>query len=203
MKIENRKSKIENRIGIMGGTFDPIHYAHLFAAEEARVRCSLDHVLFIPNGIPPHKQAEEHTAAEHRFAVTELATRSNPAFECSRIEIDRAGPSYAVDTLIELHAIHPDTDLFFIVGSDSVAEIITWSRHDQVIRLAQFLAVTRPGFDMRKVLRSVPEQYPVTAPCLDISSSDIRERVSLGLSIRYLTPDPVIEYIRQHRLYGS
>lgn len=196
------------RLGIMGGTFDPIHYGHLFVAEESRVRFQLSRVVFIPNGTPPHKQGCAVTSAQHRFAMTEIATASNPYFECSRIEMERSGPSYTIDTLERLHEEHPNAEMFTITGIDAIAEILTWRRHAEVIQKSGFIAATRPGFDMKFLSDRLPESYlskiaVIGSTSLGISSTDIRTRVGAGLPIRYLTPDGVAEYIKEHRLYVS
>lgn len=194
------------RLGILGGTFDPIHYAHLFIAEEARVRLSLDRVIFVPNGTPPHKHPVALSSAAHRLAMTKLGIGGNPGFACSPIEVDRRGPSYTVDTLLELKRDEPEADLLFIAGYDSLAEVPTWRRYREILDLARFVAVTRAGFDTVAALdalaRDLREKVDViAAPPLDISSTLIRDRVRAGLPIRYLTPDPVVEYIGSHRLY--
>jgi nicotinate-nucleotide adenylyltransferase len=197
---------MNHRIGIMGGTFDPIHNAHLFIAEEARVRIGLDRVIFVPNGIPPHKKPYAVTSAEHRFAMVDLAVRSNPAFSSSRIEIDRPGPSYAVDTLSVLAEENPGADLFFITGYDAVAEIVTWKCHQEVMELCRFVAIARPGVNADDLAQRLPAAYlerieVLESPNLGISSTDIRERASNGLPIRYLVPDGVLTYIAEHKLY--
>jgi len=196
------------RLGIMGGTFDPIHFAHLFVAEEARVRFNLNRVLFIPSGVPPHKKGYAVTSPEHRYAMARLATAPNPAFACSDIEITRPGLSYAIDTLTALKAQYPDTHLFFITGLDAVTEILTWRRHEEVLRLATFIAAKRPGSSLeqfrQRVTPPVREQiHLLPMPWLAICSTEIRRRVREGLPIRYLTPDPVVEYIEQHNLYSA
>ncbi len=195
-----------NRWGVMGGTFDPIHYGHLFAAEEARTHFDLDQVLFIPNSVPPHKTGRTTTEAAHRFAMTEIATASNPAFLCSTIERDRPGVSYTVDTLLALRAESPQTELFLITGVDAIADILTWKRHEEVIHLAQFIAAARPGYDPAVLSARLPEAYLkqihiLNSTALDISSTDLRQRVRDNRPIRYLTPDGVVEYIIQNRLY--
>lgn len=195
-----------SRLGILGGTFDPIHYAHLFIAEEARARFGLDRVLFVPNGIPAHKKPYAVSPAEDRAAMVALAIRGNAAFECSRVELDRAGPSYAVDTLTDIQAAHPNAEVFFITGIDAVAEVLTWKRHEEVLRLATFIAAERPGYHMQMLRERLSEPQlarvlPMPTLPLDISSTDIRQRVREGLPIRYLTPDPVVEYIAEHELY--
>jgi nicotinate-nucleotide adenylyltransferase len=196
------------RLGIMGGTFDPIHYGHLFVAEESRVRFQLSSVMFIPNGLPPHKQGCEVTPPEDRYAMTEIATASNPYFECSRIELVRSGPSYTIDTLEWLERERPDADLVMITGIDAIAEILTWRRHQEVIQRTTFIAATRPGFDIQYLKDRLPTDYlsriaTIGSTSLGISSTDIRARVQAGSPIRYLTPDGVAEYIKEHRLYLS
>lgn len=197
---------MSTRIGILGGTFDPIHYAHLFIAEEARVRIGLDQVLFIPNGQPPHKKPYEVTAAVHRLEMTRLAIQGNPAFECSSIEAEREGPSYSVDTLERLHTDHPGAEIYFITGFDAVAELSTWMRHEEVVRLCRFVAVARPGTGAAELERRLPASYLKRIEILEstdlgISSTEIREQVRAGRPIRYLTPDSVVEYIARHGLY--
>jgi nicotinate-nucleotide adenylyltransferase len=194
------------RLGIMGGTFDPVHYGHLFVAEEARTHFRLNHVLFVPNGHPPHKKDYGMSPARHRYAMTLIATHSNPAFGCSPIEMDRPGPCYTVDTLTQLREQNPDAELFYITGIDAIADILSWNRHEQVIQLATFIAATRPGFDLKTLKDRLPPEYLARilllgSTALNISSTEIRTRVYNGLSTRYLTPDRVIEYIQKHNLY--
>jgi nicotinate-nucleotide adenylyltransferase len=195
------------RLGIMGGTFDPIHYGHLFIAEEARVNFRLGRVHFIPNGSPPHKSDQVITPATHRYAMTLIAVSSNPAFDCSPIELNRVGPSYTIDTLDALRGTYPGAELFTITGVDAIAEIMTWERHEQVIQKTTFIAALRPGFDMQLLKDRLPRAYLdkillVGSTALGISSTDIRARVRHGASIRYLTPDGVADYIAKHRLYA-
>jgi nicotinate-nucleotide adenylyltransferase len=191
----------------MGGTFDPIHYGHLIAAEEARFRFGLSRVIFVPCGVPPHKKPYEVTPAEHRYAMTVLATASNPHFVVSRVEIERPGPSYAVDTVkIFRQQFGERAELFFITGLDAVLEILTWKSHDELIRLCRFIAVTRPGYDAVKLRERLPSDYLeridlLAIPGMDISSTMIRERVRKGEPIRYLTPEAVCDYIAKHGLY--
>ncbi len=195
-----------NRLGIMGGTFDPIHFGHLFVAEEARTVFRLDRVLFVPNNVPPHKKQRDITEPHHRFAMTEIATATNPAFGCSTRERDRAGASYTVETLQALRDELPETELFYITGVDAIADILTWKRHEEVIRLAQFIAAARPGYEPAILAARLPEAYlgqihVLNSTALDISSTDLRQRVREGRPIRYLTPDDVVEYITRNRLY--
>ena len=195
------------RLGIMGGTFDPIHYGHLLMAEEARQAFALDEVVFVPNGRPAHKKEYLVSAPEERYAMTLLATGSNPCFSTSRIEIERPGPSYTIDTLRGFREIYKDLDaLYFITGADAVLEILTWHEYDQLVRECQFIAVTRPGF----VLERLPEiadaafldhVFYLPIPGLEISSTDLRKRVREGRSVKYLMPEPVEAYIKQQGLY--
>ncbi len=193
----------------MGGSFDPIHYGHLVAAEEARHRFDLKLVFFVPCGIPPHKKPQEITPAEHRYVMTVLATASNPFFHVSRIEIDRPGPSYAVDTVrLFRQEWGEKTELFFITGLDAVLEILTWRNHEELVQLCQFIAVTRPGYDANRLREVLPPAYLerihlLSIPGIDISSTLIRQRVRRNEPIRYLTPDPVCDYIAKHGLYRS
>ncbi len=196
------------RIGILGGTFDPIHYGHLFIAEEARARFRLNNVVFIPNGQPPHKNGAEITPARHRFAMTQTGIAGNPHFLCSPIEVQRAGVSYTVDTLAALREMYPEAELFYITGVDAVAEILTWKRHADVIRMATFLAATRPGFDLKTLKEKLPQEYLarvllIGSTYLGISSTDIRDRVRQNLPARYLTPDSVLKYIYKNQLYSA
>lgn len=195
------------RIGIMGGTFDPIHLAHLFAAEEARFKFNLEKVIFVPCGVPAHKKPYEVTPAEHRYAMVLLATANNPYFEVSRIEIDREGPSYAIDTVVAFRQLYgEDASIYFITGADAVLEILAWKETDKLIRLCKFIAVTRPGYDLSKISEVLGEEYAsaieiLQIPGMDISSTAIRQRVRNGEPIRYLVPEMVYHYIMQHKLY--
>ena len=196
------------RIGVIGGTFDPIHYGHLAAAEEARVRVNLEKVLFAVAGLPPHKQDEEVTPVEHRLAMVQLGISSNPDFELSRVDVDRSGPSYTVDTISILQEQWGQgTEMFFILGIDSLVEVPTWHQPERLIQLCHLVAVARPGFevDMRQLEDSVPgissRVEIIGMPEVDISSSDLQRRVREGLPIRYQVPEEVERYIREHRLY--
>lgn len=194
------------RIGILGGTFDPIHYAHLFVAEEARQRFDLERVEFIPCGVPPHKKNYAVSPAKHRLAMTLLAIEGNPFFRASRIEIDRQGVSYTVDTLGKWHALYPDHELFLIMGGDSLAYLTSWKEPERICQLAHIIAASRPGFDLNSL--QLPETicrrvHVMEMPMLDISATDIRNRVRRGMSIRYLTPDSVIHYLLKHQLYQN
>jgi len=189
----------------MGGTFDPIHHGHLVAAEEARWQFGLDQVVFVPAGQPWQKPVGV-TPAEDRYQMTVIATASNPAFTVSRLEIDQPGPTYTVDTLHRLQAEQADgTCLYFIIGADAILQILTWKEPDQVLAQAEFLAATRPGYDLDRLVRQVPgaagRVHRMEIPALAISASDIRGRVGLGAPIQYLVPDGVARYIHEHGLY--
>ena len=195
------------RIGIMGGTFDPIHYGHLLMAEEARQAFALDQVVFVPNGRPAHKKAYLVSSSEDRFAMTLLATESNPYFTCSRIELDRPGPSYTIDTLRAYRALHPDLDaLYFITGADAVLEILSWHEYDKLADECRFIAVTRPGFVLDRLEEMLDADFLhqisfLSIPGLEISSTDLRRRVREGRSVKYLIPEAVEGYIEQNGLY--
>ena len=196
------------RLGIMGGTFDPIHYGHLFVAEDARLMFKLDRVIFIPNGIPPHKQVGAMTTARHRYAMTLIATHNNPTFVCSPMEVQRSGPSYTIDTLHQLRRENPLAELFYITGVDAIAEMMSWKSHEDVIQLAQFVAATRPGFALNQLRRRLPMAYlqrilPLNTTAVNLSSTMIRDRRTKKLPVRYLTPDGVVNYIYQHKIYGD
>lgn len=194
-------------LGIMGGTFDPIHLGHLVAAEEARVRFRLDRVIFVPNGRPPHKKDYPVTPPERRCEMVVLAVASNPAFEPSRIEIDRPGPSYAVDTVTQLRGrLGPDAKLYFITGADAILEILTWRQPHRLAESCEFIAVTRPGHDLRRLEKALPRDllariHVLRVPGLDISSTELRRRAGIGESLRYLTPQAVVRYIAAYGLY--
>lgn len=196
------------RLGIMGGTFDPIHNGHLVAAEQAFDELGLDLVAFMPAGNPAFKQDKKVTSGEDRYAMTLLATSDNPHFIASRFEIDRDGVTYTADTLRLLHGLYPDNvSFFFITGADAIADIVTWRDAGDIARLARLVAATRPGYDLshaRRVIEDSEFDFDVTyleIPALAISSTDLRMRAELGQSLRYLTSDSVIGYIRKHGLY--
>lgn len=192
----------------MGGTFDPIHIGHLAIAEEARVLLSLDEVLFVPARVSPLKLGNTSADGDDRYRMVELAIADNPRFRVSRMELDREGPSYTVDTLEELHeAYDGNVTPFFILGMDSLETLVHWRRPGDIIRLARLVVVARPGFevDWEALERAIPGVRctvdVIDTVRLDISSTELRERVRRGLPIRYLVPAPVEAYIRDHRLY--
>ncbi|HEY4152942.1 MAG TPA: nicotinate-nucleotide adenylyltransferase [Pseudolysinimonas sp.] len=189
------------RVGVMGGTFDPIHHGHLVAASEVQQSFDLDEVIFVPTGEPAMKEGV--SPAEHRYLMTVIATASNPRFTTSRVDIDRGGITYTIDTLRDLHAEHPDADLFFITGADAVAQIVEWKDVDELWKLAHFVAVSRPGHALS--IRGLPEQgvSSLEVPALAISSTDCRRRVDRGFPVWYLVPDGVVQYISKHHLYRS
>lgn len=189
------------RIGVMGGTFDPIHNGHLVAASEVRQHFDLDEVVFVPTGQPYQKR--DVSEAEHRYLMTVIATASNPAFTVSRVDIDRDGPTYTIDTLRELRAARPDAELFFISGADAVAQILEWKDAEELFALAHFVAVSRPGHPL--TVSGLPEQHVslLEVPALAISSTDCRARVSRDFPVWYLVPDGVVQYISKYHLYRS
>jgi nicotinate-nucleotide adenylyltransferase len=192
------------RLGVMGGTFDPVHNGHLIAAEEARFGFSLDEVLFIPAGAPWQKAERRVSAPEHRLAMCRLATATNDAFWVSPIEIERAGPTYTIDTLRQLREeLGTATELFFVTGADAITQILTWKDASETLRLATFIAVTRPGHHPADLegLGLGDKVASLEIPGLAISSSQIRERVASGRPIRYLVPDQVLSYILDRGLY--
>jgi nicotinate-nucleotide adenylyltransferase len=196
---------MSRRIGVMGGTFDPIHLGHLVAAEEARWQFGLDRVVFVPAGRPWQKPVGV-TPPEDRYRMTVIATASNPAFTVSRLEIDHPGPTYTVDTLRRLRTeLEGGTRLYFIIGADAVLQLLTWKEPDQVLAEAEFIAATRPGFDLDRLVSQVPgaddRVHRMEIPALAISASDIRARVARGAPIHYLVPDGVARYIHKHGLY--
>ncbi len=198
-----------SRIGVMGGTFDPIHLGHLIAAESVRDGFHLHRVLFVPAGTPPHKTERRVAPAEHRLAMVRLAVAGNPGFEVSTIETDRPGASYTVDTVRSLRReMPPQTKLYFITGADAVLEILTWKDPFEIFRHCDLVAVTRPGYDAAALDRMVGTLagsggavHRLVIPEVSISSSEVRERVREGRSIRYLVPDAVGEYIWRTGLY--
>lgn len=188
------------RLGVMGGTFDPIHHGHLVAASEVAAAFKLDQVIFVPTGEPWQKPLV--TNSEDRYLMTVIATASNPRFNVSRVDIDRDGPTYTVDTLRDIQATYPDADLFFITGADAITQILAWKDVDELWSAAKFIAVTRPGHAMQ-----LPADAPTGAievleiPALSISSTDVRHRAANSEPVWYLVPDGVVQYINKHQLY--
>lgn len=195
----------------MGGTFDPVHYGHLVAGEAARKEFNLDKVVYVPSGRPPHKQEKNITESHHRYLMTVLATTTNRYFDVSRMEIDREGHSYAVDTVAQFNEKYKGrAELYFITGGDAILEILTWKRVEDLLRQCTFIAATRPGFNLEglqdKLSQKLPQQLcqkiiPFQVPALAISSTDIRTRIRKGDPIKYLLPENVENYIYKHRIY--
>ena len=208
-----KNDKFVKKIGIMGGTFNPVHSGHLVTAQEALSQFKLDRVIFIPTGNPPHKIEKDIADAEDRYIMTVIATSSNSNFYVSRMEIDRKEKSYTIDTVRQLRKKYgKNSSLYFITGADAILEILTWKNTDEIISLCKFIAATRPGYDMtriedlRKKLFSSSEAsykkiYCMEIPALSISSTDIRNRVRSGRPIDYLLPEGVSNYILKHGLY--
>ncbi len=192
------------RIGVMGGTFDPIHHGHLVAASEVAALYELTEVIFVPTGRPWQKTEREVSRSEDRYLMTVLATATNPQFSVSRVDIDRPGLTYTIDTLRELRDEHPDAEIFFITGADALAQILDWRSADEMFSMAHFVGVTRPGYPL-----ALDARFPqgtvslLEIPALAISSSDCRDRVSRDLPIWYLVPDPVVRYVDKRRLYRT
>lgn len=192
------------RVGVMGGTFDPIHHGHLVAASEVATTFALDEVVFVPTGRPYQKSMREVTPAEHRYLMTVIATASNPRFTVSRVDVDRPGETYTIDTLRDLRAEYGETtELFFITGADALAQIMTWKDLDELFSLAHFVGVTRPGHEL--VTDGLPTDglSLLQIPALAISSTDCRARVEDDMPVWYLVPDGVVQYIAKHELYRS
>jgi len=210
-------------LGVLGGTFDPIHNGHVAAADVAQRVLDLDMIMLVPSLIPPHRQDPVGATSEQRFAMTQLAAGGRLRWVASRIELDREGPSYTYDTLVELREGLQSTQIFFILGTDAFAEIATWSRYPAVLDRAHFVVVSRPGITLDSLRERVPSAFESHPPCApsrlrdlgseetrvilvesntpDISSTDIRRRVRAGQPLSGLVPDTVAEYIRAHRLY--
>jgi nicotinate-nucleotide adenylyltransferase len=189
----------------MGGTFDPIHHGHLVAASEVQAWFDLDEVVFVPTGDPWQKSDRDVSPAEHRYLMTVIATAANPRFTVSRVDIDRAGPTYTIDTLRDLRKQYGDAELYFITGADALTEIFTWRDAAELFELAQFVGCTRPGYAMDpEMLAGIPTERVtvIEIPALAISSTDCRERARHGEPVWYLVPDGVVQYIAKHRLYA-
>ena len=209
MELKRKDPLKKLRLGIMGGTFDPIHYGHLVAAEMARSEFNLSKVLFIPSRKPPHKDRSDISEAGLRFEMIERAIQDNPAFDISALELERKGPSYTVDTLRILRHTWPEHELYFITGTDALREIFSWREAEEILMMTEFIGAARPGFDASDFLLQVQQEHPETqgrihyleVPALAISSTDIRARVKRGQPIRYLLPEPVRHFIQQFGLY--
>ncbi|HEX5497377.1 MAG TPA: nicotinate-nucleotide adenylyltransferase [Mycobacteriales bacterium] len=191
------------RLGVMGGTFDPIHHGHLVAASEVQSRFDLDEVVFVPTGRPWQKARRMVSPAEHRYLMTVIATASNPRFWVSRVDIDRGGQTYTLDTLRDLRDQFPDRDLYFITGADALEQIVSWKDVDDLFKLAHFVGVTRPGYVLSDAHLPSDAVSLVDVPAMAISSSACRERIVSGQPVWYLVPDGVVQYIAKHRLYVS
>ncbi len=189
------------RVGIMGGTFDPIHHGHLVAASEVSNRYGLDEVIFVPTGEPWQKSDRHVSPAEHRYLMSVIATASNPRFWVSRVDIDRSGPTYTIDTIRDIAVQRPDADLYFITGADALAQILSWKDAEDALKLAKFVGVTRPGYDLTDEHLPNDTVTMIDVPAMAISSSDCRNRVAAGRPVWYLVPDGVVQYISKHRLY--
>jgi len=194
-----------HRLGVMGGTFDPIHHGHLVAASEVASMFHLDEVVFVPTGQPWQKADRQVSLREDRYLMTVIATASNPRFSVSRVDVNREGPTYTVDTLLDLGKERgDDVDMFFITGADALAQILTWRGADQLFDLAHFVGVTRPGVELEtpEVMRLPPEKVTLMeVPALSISSTACRDRVTAGQPIWYLVPDGIVQYITKRGLY--
>lgn len=199
--VENSPVPERRRVGVMGGTFDPIHHGHLVAASEAAAHFDLDEVLFVPTGKPSHKS--HVTPVEHRYLMTVIATASNPRFKVSRVDVDRDGPTYTIDTLRDVQRLRPDADLYFITGADAIAQILGWKNSLELFELAQFVAVSRPGHEMRTDGIPADKVTALEIPALAISSTDIRARAYEEKPVWYLVPDGVVQYMAKHRLYTA
>ena len=190
------------RLGVMGGTFDPIHHGHLVAASEVAHLFALDEVVFVPTGQPWMKEGRKTSAAEDRYLMTVIATASNPAFSVSRVDIERPGKTYTIDTLREMREIHgPDVELFFITGADALGEILSWRDADELFNLAHFIGCTRPGHNLADPGLPGGGVSLVEVPALAISSTECRERVRAGEPVWYLVPDGIVQYINKRGLY--
>lgn len=191
------------KIAIMGGTFNPIHYAHLVSAEQVRDGLGYDKILFVPAARPPHKVQPDIVSAEHRYQMVKLATADNPYFEVSRIELDRAGPSYTIQTIKTLrHLYGESTELAWIIGADSLIEYKIWRDFDEVLKQCTLIATTRPNYDLELVPSEIRDRvitYRITS--FDMSATEIRNRIRKNTSVRYLVPEAVAAYIDQYQLY--
>ncbi|WHX99388.1 nicotinate-nucleotide adenylyltransferase [Neobacillus sp. DY30] len=187
------------KVGILGGTFDPPHYGHLLIANEVLTKLNLDEIWFMPNQEPPHKKKSESVENIERLQMLELSIKGNPSFNIEKIELERSGPSFTVDTMKILNEQYPNHEFFFIIGADMIEYLPKWHRVDELMKLVKFVGVERPDY-------SIATKYPiiyVDVPAFDVSSSMIRDRVQQGMTVRYLLPDSVIDFIRENHLYGT
>ena len=191
------------RVGIMGGTFDPIHHGHLVAASEVAALFELDEVIFVPTGEPWQKSERRVSPAEHRYLMTVIATASNPRFWVSRVDIDRPGPTFTIDTIRDIGTQRPEAELFFITGADALAQILSWKEAEETLRRAHFVGVTRPGYELTDEHLPIDSVTLLDVPAMAISSSDCRDRVAAGQPVWYLVPDGVVQYINKHHLYRT
>jgi nicotinate-nucleotide adenylyltransferase len=190
------------RIGVMGGTFDPIHHGHLVAASEVGHFFSLDEVIFVPTGQPWQKEGRQVSPSEDRYLMTVIATASNPRFSVSRVDIDRPGPTYTIDTLRDLRAVRgPEAEFFFITGADALEQMMTWQDADELFKLAHFVGCTRPGHRLSGAGLPDDRVSLIEIPALAISSTTCRQRVEAGEPIWYLVPDGIVQYISKRALY--
>ncbi len=197
------------KIGLMGGTFNPIHIGHLIIAEHIRTFAGLDKVVFIPTGHPPHKDEKELVSAEHRYNMVKIAIDDNPYFEASRIEIDRVGSTYTIDTVEELKKTYPEDEFFFLIGGDTLDELLKWKNHEKLLKTTQFILVGRSGVDEEKINKTIKkykEEYDssityVKGPLIEISSTTIRDYLEREISIKYLVEKKVEKYIMEMELY--
>jgi nicotinate-nucleotide adenylyltransferase len=194
---------VRRKVGVMGGTFDPIHHGHLVAASEVADRFGLDEVVFVPTGRPWQKDDEDVLSAEHRYLMTVIATAANPRFTVSRVDVDRPGPTYTRDTLADLHAADPDAQLFFITGADALAKIMGWKDVEEILSLAHMIGVTRPGYPLDDGNLPAGAVSMIEVPAMTISSTDCRDRVRRGEPVWYLVPDGVVQYIGKYGLYRT
>src|SRR5262245_15277186 len=201
------------KIGVFGGTFDPVHQAHLIIAEQCREQANLDQVRFVPSARPPHKSEQEISAFDRRADMIQLAIAGHPAFRIDELEKDRAGPSYTADTLAELHRTHPDAELYLMLGADCLPDLPSWHDPVRIVKQATLLVIARPGWAMwpteqlREALKLAADvelkMQVVSVPFIDIASRDLRRRVAEGKSIRYLVPSAVAAYIADKNMYRS
>jgi nicotinate-nucleotide adenylyltransferase len=187
----------------MGGTFDPVHHGHLVAASEVQARFDLDEVIFVPTGQPWQKTDRKVSATEDRYLMTVIATASNPRFSVSRVDIERGGTTFTIDTLRDLHTAYPDSELFFITGADALEQILSWRQAEELFSLAHFVGVTRPGYRLDDAHLPNGSVSLIDVPAMAISSTACRERVANGLPVWYLVPDGVVQYISKRDLYRN